>query len=59
MLWRTSRLRDAGFNAQLAEKVAQNCAYDLRAILELMDRGCPAELAARILAPIDDRPPPC
>ena len=59
VLWRTSRLRDAGFDPQLAHRVAQNCAYDLHAILELMDRGCPAKLAVRILAPIDDEPRPC
>jgi hypothetical protein len=59
VLWRTSRLRDAGFSRQLAETVARNCAYDLHAILELMDRGCPAKLAVRILAPIDDEPRRC
>jgi hypothetical protein len=59
VLWRTSRLRDAGFDPQLAHAVAQNCAYDLHAILELVDRRCPAKLAVRILAPIDDEPRPC
>ena len=59
VLWRTSRLRDAGFDPQLADALARDCAYDLHAILELVDRGCPAELAARILAPIDDQPRPC
>jgi hypothetical protein len=59
VLWRTSRLRDAGFSPQLAVTVARNCTYDLHAILELVDRGCPAKLAVRILAPIDDEPRPC
>jgi hypothetical protein len=54
VLWRIGRLRDAGFSPQLADTVGRNGAYDLHAILELMDRGCPAELAARILAPIDE-----
>ena len=27
---------------------------DLHRLLELVDRGCPPHLAARILAPIDD-----
>jgi len=27
----------------------------VHAVLDLVDRGCPAELAARILAPLDDR----
>jgi hypothetical protein len=56
-VWRERRLRRAGFGRQLAESVACDCSYDLHAILELVDRGCPAELAARILAPIDEEPP--
>jgi hypothetical protein len=59
VLWRTRRLRDAGFSPQLADALARDCAYDLHAILELVDRGCPCELAARILAPIDDASRPC
>ena len=55
--WRNRRLRRAGFSRQLADTVARDCAYDLHAILELVDRGCPAELAARILAPIEGEPP--
>jgi hypothetical protein len=51
--WRARRLRDAGFSRELAVRVAENPAYDLHAMLELVDRGCPAELAARIVAPID------
>ena len=53
VLWRTSRLREAGFDAQLADALARDRAYDLHAVLELVDRGCPAELAVRILAPLD------
>ena len=56
--WRNRRLRRAGFSRQLADTVARDCAYDLHAVLELVDRGCPAELAARILAPIEGEPPP-
>jgi hypothetical protein len=59
VLWRTSRLRDAGFEPALADALARDCAYDLHAILELLDRGCPAELAARILAPLDADARPC
>ncbi|MEX2194249.1 MAG: hypothetical protein WD844_03110 [Thermoleophilaceae bacterium] len=59
VLWRASRLRKAGLSPRLADAVAQDCAYDLHAILELVDRGCPAELAVRILAPIDDQRRPC
>jgi len=57
--WRTQRLRDAGFGAPLAAALARDCAYDLHAVLELIDRGCPPALAARILAPLDRDPRPC
>ena len=59
MLWRASRLREAGFSAQLADTLAQDCAYDLHALLNLVDRGCSAALAVRILAPLDKEPRPC
>ena len=59
VLWRASRLRDAGFDPQLADALARDCAYDLHAVLELVDRGCPADLAARILAPLDADARPC
>ena len=49
--WRLCWLLDAGFDRELAEQLATT-AVDLRALLELVDRGCPPELAARILAPI-------
>jgi hypothetical protein len=51
--WRRSRLRRAGFDARLAAQIAADLRYDVRAILELTDRGCPPQLAARILAPVD------
>jgi hypothetical protein len=57
--WRTRRLRDAGFSAHRAEALARDPAYDLHAVLRLVDLGCPAELAVRILAPLDREPPPC
>ena len=57
--WRRERLRAAGFTAGLAARLAADCAIDLHAVLELVDRGCPPELAARILAPLDDRGRPC
>ena len=53
------RLRDAGFSPELAETLAQDNAYDLHAILTLLDRGCPPELAARILAPDRTRAASC
>lgn len=51
--WRIDRLRDGGFPPHLAETLVRDTRYDLHALLELTDRGCAAELAARILAPID------
>jgi hypothetical protein len=59
LAWRVKRLRAAGFADDLARHVAREPAYDLHALLELVDRGCPAELAVRILAPIDKRPAGC
>jgi hypothetical protein len=59
VLWRTSRLEGAGFTAQLAEALARDAGYDLHALLELVDRGCLPELAARILAPLGRDAQPC
>jgi hypothetical protein len=53
--WRGERLLRAGFASDLATRLAQSRAIDVHAILELVDRSCPPELAARILAPLDDR----
>jgi hypothetical protein len=54
--WRRRRLRSAGFPSQLADAVARDGAMDLHALLELVDRGCPPHLAARIIAPLDREP---
>jgi len=35
--------------------VAQDPAYDLHALIELVERGCPPALAVRILAPLEER----
>ncbi|MEA2333112.1 MAG: hypothetical protein QOH58_3250 [Thermoleophilaceae bacterium] len=50
--WRRERLEGAGFDPQLAADLARGHS-DLHALLELRDRGCPPDLAARILAPDD------
>lgn len=55
--WRVERLRDAGFGRAAAEQLARDRHYDLHALLELIDRGCRPELAARIVAPLDDAEP--
>ena len=51
--WRAERLIEAGLPEEAAHDVAADGTYDLHALLTLMDRGCPAELAVRILAPLD------
>jgi hypothetical protein len=51
--WRQRRLIAAGFDAQLATQLAGDALVDLHELLVLRDRGCPPELAARILAPLD------
>jgi hypothetical protein len=57
--WRRRRLRRAGFEPDLADVMARDCAMDLHALLGLVDRGCPPPLAARIVAPLDGEPRPC
>jgi hypothetical protein len=59
LAWRIERLREAGFPDPLADSVARDPRYDLHKLLGLIDRGCPAELAARIVAPIDAKSGPC
>jgi len=50
--WRRCRLLEAGFRAAVAEAVAADPGFDLHALLQLVDRGCPPELAVRIVAPL-------
>lgn len=50
--WRLCWLLEAGFEGQLAESLADAPSVDLHALLELVDRGCSPELAARILDPL-------
>ena len=59
VLWRAGRLKEAGFSSELADALARDCAYDLHAVLGLVDRGCPPYLAVRILAPLDRDGRPC
>jgi hypothetical protein len=51
--WRRCRLQDAGFDRALADTLAADRRMDLHALLQLVERGCPPVLAARILAPAD------
>jgi len=57
--WRRQRLCAAGFAAGLADEVSRDCGMDLHALLGLVDRGCPPDLAVRILAPLDAERRPC
>ena len=51
--WRRGRLRSAGFDPESAEQLSRECGVDLHALIELVERGCPPPLAARILAPLE------
>jgi hypothetical protein len=51
--WRRTRLRRAGFDRSLAEQLSRECGIDLHALIGLLERGCPPDLAARILAPLE------
>ena len=51
--WRRDQLEHSGFPHTLAVQVAGNGCYDLHALIELVERGCPPQLAVRILAPLE------
>lgn len=50
--WRVRRLVAAGFSRAEAIELAHHPEIDLHALLDLIDRGCPPALAARITAPL-------
>jgi hypothetical protein len=47
--WRTEELLRVGFDVEVATLMAMEPGVDLHAAIDLVERGCPAELAARIL----------
>jgi hypothetical protein len=51
--WRREQLTDSGFPLSVAARLAEDARYDLHALIELVERGCPHHLAARIEAPLD------
>jgi hypothetical protein len=51
--WRLERLTEAGFDERAAARLAKDQRYDLHALIELVEHGCPTPLAVRILAPLD------
>jgi len=50
--WRCEQLVASGFDRSLAARLACEQRIDLHALIELVERGCPPHLAARILAPL-------
>jgi hypothetical protein len=52
--WRRKQLAAAGFPLPLAAQLAAEGRFDLHALIGLVERGCPPELAARILAPVEE-----
>lgn len=52
--WRRDQLAASGFPLPLASRVALDSRYDVHALIELVERGCPADLAVRIAAPLDE-----
>ena len=59
--WRRRHLAEAGFPPRLAAALARDRRVDVHplrrvdvhALIELVERGCRPELAARILAPLE------
>ncbi len=55
LTWRRRQLVAVGFEPALAGRIAQDASYDLHALIELVERGCPPRLAVQILAPLEGR----
>jgi hypothetical protein len=53
--WRREQLVLSGFSFPLAARVARDPQYDLHQLIELVEQGCPPELAVRILGPLEPR----
>jgi hypothetical protein len=51
--WRRDQLVAVGFALTVAARLARDSRYDLHALIDLVERGCPLDLAVRILAPLD------
>lgn len=52
--WRLRRLLESNFPPPLAMQLANTPGIDLHSLLDLVARGCPPDLAARILEPFVD-----
>jgi hypothetical protein len=53
--WRRDQLVHVGFPLPSAARLAGDNRYDLHALIELVERGCPPDLAVRIVSPLEDR----
>ena len=51
--WRRDQLVAAGYALPVAAALARDSRYDLHALIDLVERGCPPDLAVRILAPLE------
>jgi hypothetical protein len=47
--WRAEELERAGYELRAADRLAARHDVDLHTAIELLERGCPADLALRIL----------
>jgi hypothetical protein len=54
--WRREQLAEAGFPPSLAMQVANDPHYDLHVLIDLVEQGCPPELAVRIHGPLEQEP---
>ena len=52
--WRSRNRVSAGFPPALASRLARDRRWDVHALIELVERGCPPGLAVRILSPLDE-----
>jgi hypothetical protein len=52
--WRRDQLTGVGFSLPLASRLACDERWDIHALIELVERGCPPEVAARIAAPLEE-----
>lgn len=53
--WGREQLVLTGFSLPLAVRVARDPGYDLHRLIQLVEQGCPPELAVRILAPLEPK----
>ena len=53
--WRRDQLVFSGFPVLLATRVSEDPRYDLHCLIQLVEQGCPPELAVRILAPLEPK----